>query len=40
MFAEINNLMNWFNNRLDTVTEEMTELECRLEEAIQSAVLR
>lgn len=38
MFAEIKNLMNWFNNRRDTVTEEIDELECRLEETAQSVV--
>lgn len=40
MFAEIKNSMNWFNSRLDTVTVEITELECRLEETVQSAIVK
>lgn len=40
MFAEIKNSMNWFNSRLDTVTAEITELECRLEETVQNAIVK
>jgi hypothetical protein len=40
MFVEIKKLMNWFHGRLDTVTEEVTEAECRLEESVQSAVMK